>query len=204
MKNNNLVAYAIDFVSFLIQKTKYRDKVKNIILFGSVARQEETEKSDIDLFIDIAQDKNLEEEIEKIKEQFINSVKYQGYWKLLNVRNEIKMQVGQMEKWKELEPSLISNGIVIYGKYKPRVHSEKHRVFYIWENIRPNAKRVLLNKQMFGYTQNKKRYLGILEIYNGERLGKGCITVPAEDANPFHRLFKKHKIAVKIKKVAEY
>src|SRR3989338_7892584 len=178
MKNNNLVAYAIDFVSFLIQKTKYRDKVKNIILFGSVARQEE---------------------IEKIKEQFINSVKYQGYWKLLNVRNEIKMQVGQMEKCKELEPSLISNGIVIYGKYKPRVHSEKHRVFYIWENIRPNAKRVLFNKQMFGYTQNKKRYLGILEIYNGERLGKGCITVPAEDANPFHRLFKKHKIAVKIK-----
>jgi len=52
----NLISYSIDFVSFLIQKTKSREKIKNIILFGSVARGEADRESDIDLFIDIVRE----------------------------------------------------------------------------------------------------------------------------------------------------
>ena len=53
MNNSYLTAYALDFASFLIQKTKNRDKIRNIILFGSVARQDESKESDIDIFVDI-------------------------------------------------------------------------------------------------------------------------------------------------------
>ena len=50
--NPDLIAYAMDFSSFLIQKTS-GEKIKNIILFGSVARGEAGKESDVDLFIDV-------------------------------------------------------------------------------------------------------------------------------------------------------
>src|SRR3990167_7304033 len=100
--NSKLISYAMDFSSFLIQKIKEKEKIRNIILFGSVSRDEANKKSDIDIFIDL------------IKE-------------------------------------------------------EEHKVFFVWENIKPNSKRVLFNKQMFGYKQNKKFYQGLIQKYNGER-----------------------------------
>ena len=62
-----LIAYALDFSSFLIQKIREKEKIKNIILFGSVARDEASEESDVDLFIDInKENKSLENEIRNI------------------------------------------------------------------------------------------------------------------------------------------
>ena len=203
--NNNLIAYAIDFTSFLMQKISEKDKIKKIILFGSVAREEATKESDIDIFIDIKKDdKKIEEEINSILNNYKNSVKYKKYWELIGIKNEIKFTIGDIKKWDELKPSLISNGIVLYGKFEPDVKEGKHKAFFFWENIKPNSKRVLFNKYIFGYKQNKKRYPGLLDKHNGERMGKGGIIVPADSANIFLSLFRKLKITVKIKKVLEY
>ncbi|MBI2632061.1 nucleotidyltransferase domain-containing protein [Candidatus Pacearchaeota archaeon] len=205
MNNSHLTAYALDFVSFLIQKTRNRNKIRNIILFGSVARQDESKESDIDIFVDILEDnKIIEKEINFILENFTDSVKYKNYWKLFGIKNEIKLNIGNIDNWKELKPSLIADGIVLYGKYKPKIKEGQHNVFFIWENIKPNAKRVLFNKKVFGYKQNKKSYHGLLVQYKGERLGKGCIVVPIEHSSFFHSLFKKFKVNVRIKKVLEY
>ena len=47
--NYKLIAYAEDFISFLLEKlNKESDKIKQIILFGSVARDEDSKNSDID------------------------------------------------------------------------------------------------------------------------------------------------------------
>src|SRR3989344_1222987 len=203
--NSKLIAYSIDFVSFLIQKTKSKEKIKNIILFGSVARGEAGDESDIDLFIDlIKEDIKVEKELNKILEDFLGSAKYKNYWKLLGIENEIKLKIGKLDKWKELKSSIISNGVLLYGKFKPEINKGEHMVFFIWENIKPNNKRVLFNKQLLGYSQKGKFYHGLIQRYNGERLGKGCIIVPLEFSNIFHNLFKKYKITVKIKKILEY
>lgn len=205
MNNSYLTAYALDFASFLIQKTKNRDKIRNIILFGSVARQDESKESDIDIFVDIIEDnKVIEKEISFILENFIDSVKHKDYWKLFGVKSEIKLTIGNVDNWKELKPSLIADGIILYGKYKPKIKEGEHKVFFIWENIKPNARRVLFNKKVFGYRQNKKSYQGLLVQYNGKRLGKGCIVLPIEHASFFHSLFKKFKVNVRIKKVLDY
>ncbi len=201
---SKLLAYAVDFVSFLLQKSKDTGKIKNIILFGSVAREEAAKTSDIDLFIDIIkEDKKLEKELLQISQQFLLSTKYKSYWKLLGLTNEIKLTVGVLDEWKELKPSIMSNGIVLYSKYKGEIKNGKHLTFFIWENVSPNSKRVLFNKQLFGYNQNGKFYSGLLQKYNGEKLGKGCIVVPLEHALVFHQLFKRYKITVKIRKVVE-
>ena len=203
--NNSIIAYALDFVSFFMQKFKEKNMINNIILFGSVARNEAKEDSDVDIFIDIIKENNkLQNEVNKIVSNFYDSAKYKNYWKLLGINNEIKAIIGVLDKWKELKSSIISNGIVLYGKYKSNIKNGSHKSFFIWENIKPNSKRVLFNKQLVGYKQNNKFYLGFLQKYNGEKLGKGCIIVPLEHSNVFHSLFKKYKITVKIKKVQEY
>ncbi|HLC32174.1 MAG TPA: nucleotidyltransferase domain-containing protein [Candidatus Nanoarchaeia archaeon] len=203
--NNKTEGYAIDFVSFIIQKTKRIENIKNIILFGSVARQEADEKSDVDIFIDVVEESKLfEEEIENNRESFTKSIKYKNYWEPLGITAKINTTIGKLTDWKELQTSIYANGITLYGKFHPSKVDGKHLTFFIWENIKPNAKRVLLNKQLYGYKQKSKFYPGLIQKYNGERIGKGCILVPIEHANLFHALYKRHKVAVKIKKVIEY
>ncbi|MBN1156623.1 nucleotidyltransferase domain-containing protein [Candidatus Woesearchaeota archaeon] len=202
---SKLIPYAMDFASFLIQKIEQRDLIRNIILFGSAAREESSETSDIDLFVDIVKrNTRTEQSIRKCLEDFLASTKHKNYWKLLGIENEIKLTIGNLDEWKELKPSIIANGLVIYGKFKTDVRSGKHRAFFIWENIKPNSKRVLFNKQLLGYRQNGRFYDGLMQKLNGERLGKGCLLVPLESSIAFHKLFKKYNIAVKIKKVIEY
>ena len=202
---SELIPYAIDFVSFLMQKIKEKSEIKQIILFGSVAREEASAESDIDIFIDlIRENKNTENEIKKILDNFKESVKYKNYWKPLGIENEIKPLIGKLENWKDLQSSMIANGIILYSRFKPEIKEGKHKTFFIWENVNPNNKRVLFNKQLLGYKQKEKFYQGLLQKYSGERMGKGCILVPLEHANQFHQLFKKYKITVKIKKVLEY
>ena len=52
MENYKLISYAVDFVSFLIQSLDSDvNTIKNIYLFGSVARGDADKNSDIDLFV---------------------------------------------------------------------------------------------------------------------------------------------------------
>lgn len=203
--NSKLTAYAMDFASFLIQKATNRDQIKNILLFGSVSREEADKTSDIDIFIDITkEDSSLEKEIKKCLDDFLASSKYRNYWQLLETKNEIKLTIGELEKWPELKPSITANGILLYGKFKPEIKEGQHTSFLIWGNIKPNSKRVLLNKQLLGFKQKNKFYEGLLQKYRGEKLGKGCIAVPLEYTNLFLKLFKKYNAHPKIKKVLEY
>ena len=73
-----------------------------------------------------------------------------------------------------------------------------------WEKIKPNSKRVLFNKKIFGYRQEKKHYEGILQKYNGKKIGKGSIIAPSEAQNELNAILKKLKINAKIIKVLEY
>src|SRR3989338_1087609 len=198
--NPDLIAYAMAFSSFLIQKTS-GEKIKNIILFGSVARGEAGKESDVDIFIDVVKRlPALENTIRGSADAFKSSSKYRNYWKPMGIENDIQLTIGQLQQWKELKPSIVSNGILLYGKFKPEVKEGAHRAFFIWENIKPNARRVSFNKKLFGHRQGKKFYSGMLQDYSGEKAGKGCIAVPLENAERFQQLFRTYKISVKIRK----
>ncbi len=203
--NSDIVAYAMDFASFLVQKVPEREKISNIILFGSVARGEADKTSDVDLFIDVTKETApIQEHIQHAAEAFKATAKYNNYWKPLGIENEVQLTIGQLSRWKELKPSIIANGIVLYGKFKPDIKEGIHLTFFIWENIKPNARRVSFNKKLFGHRQGKRFYNGLLQEYSGERVGKGCIAVPLENAASFQRLFRKYEVSVKIRKVLEY
>src|SRR3989339_2234231 len=116
--NYKLIAFAQDFCSYLLQNLG-GEKIKQIILFGSVSRGEENKNSDIDLFIDVIEEK-IESNILTIKDEFYNSAKFKKYWSLLGIKNEINCTIGKLEKWGELKRSIGSNGIILFGKYKEK------------------------------------------------------------------------------------
>lgn len=200
---SKLLAYAIDFTSFLLERINV-NYIKKIILFGSVARDEASEESDIDLFVDAISNKSIEKEVKKIKEDFLKSKRYEDYWLLKGIRNDIKIMVGKLDEWKDLKNSIISNGITLYGKFEEIPKKGAHKTIFSWENIKPESNRVLLSKRLFGYRKGKKSYEGLIQKYSGERIGKGIIAVPLANANIFLKLFREMKIPVKIRKIIEY
>lgn len=201
-----LVSYALDFVSFLMQNLKEKEKsqINQVILFGSVARGEATKKSDIDIFIDTYKEiKSTKENINKIKIKFLESAKFKEYWSLFDIKNEINLVIGKLENWK-LRDSMLGSSLTLYQEYSPKLDKGKNKAILFWNAIKNNSKRVMLNKKLFGYNYYDKFYKGLSEIYGGIKLGSNVILIPTEQLNLFLKEFRKFKIGVKIKRVFEY
>lgn len=199
-----LISYASDFVSFFLQKTKNREFIREIILFGSAAREEHHKNSDIDLFIDIIRnEKIIEKEVNKITLDFYNSIKCKGYWKLLGVKNEINAIVGEIDKWK-LKDSMLGNAITLYKKYNPILEKGKNKAILCWDSVKPESKRVMLNKKIYGYTHYTKKYAGLLESFKGDKIGANALLIDIENIQPFIKAFKDLKVALKTRRLFEY
>ena len=99
-KRNELIAYAVDFSSYLLSKS---ESVEMIILFGSVARGDFDDESDIDIFVDI--DEKKEKSIKAILDDYYKTKKY-NEWKLKGIDNDISLIIGRVdsEEWKDFEP----------------------------------------------------------------------------------------------------
>lgn len=194
--NYKLIGYAQDFVSFLFQHLdKEGDKIKQIILFGSITKDGGTKESDIDLFVDVI-DKGLEKKINMIKEEFYNSIKVKKYWNLLGVDNEISCSVGKLENWDSLERSIVANGIVLFGKYKGKTETEAYYLFVIIPGKNRN-KNISVWRKLYGYTQKigKKIYIkkGLVKEYNGKKLARGVFIIPVEHSQKIISFLQKNK-----------
>lgn len=199
-----LISYAADFVSFFIQNTKNLEKIKSIILFGSAARGEATKESDIDIFIDILDgEKEIQKECGKIIAEFFDSVKFKKYWKLLNTENDINVIAGKIEGWK-LKDTMLGNAIILYQYYAPKLEGGRSKAILTWENIKPNSRRVMLNKKILGYNHYGKFYKGLLQEYEAKKIGANVIIINIENLNIFLKMFHKFKVAVKIFRIFEY
>ncbi len=190
--NKELVAYAGHFVSFLIQNIDRKNlgNVKEMILFGSVARGEAGKESDVDLFINVfREDSAVEKAISFLVKKFYASQAFKGHWKLLGVENEIKCIVGRLERWKDLEPSVISDGIILYGKYAGLAKGKAFALVY-WGKVKPETKRVFLSKKLYGYAYRGKSYKGAMEGADAVKLGSNCLLVPLENSRAVLHIFK--------------
>lgn len=81
-------------------------------------------------------------------------------------------------------------------------NNRKYLIF--WENVSPEATRVLLNKRLFGYKSYNKIYLGAAQKYDCKRLGKGCISVPVQHLEPVVDIFVSLNVQFTIREVADF
>lgn len=192
MKNLNyreLIAYASAFVSFALPKIN----VDEIILFGSVARNEADKKSDIDLFFNLKKDENKTKEIlKKELERFYKS-KINEIWRLMGIKNDIKFEVGNLDKWK-LKRSIISDGIVLFGRYKETPKNMNSFVQFTLKPIKNIAKRNRIIRKLFGRKEKKYSAEGIIEILKGKKISATSFIVPIEKADEIIKIMDKEKI----------
>lgn len=200
MKEEELIAYSANFVAFLIEEEIIKD-IDTIILFGSVARGNFDEESDIDIFIDTKKD--IEKEVLKTLALFKKSRIYKK-WELKGIKNEISIKVGEMKKW-ALKRDVLSDSIILYGKYKEMPDNVEYYLL-----IRPSFKKFNKSKQvkiwrkLYGYRQKvgKKTYNspGLIENTGGRRLENGLI-VPMKDKKVVIEFLNKMKVEYTVNEI---
>lgn len=197
--------YAISAGSYILQNMpdKLSNKIDNIILFGSVAQDRAADQSDIDIFFDTAlketQRKNLKKTLNMIVENFYLSKNALQY-KLEGIDNKINVAVGDLDEW-ELKRSIISTGIVLFGRYKSGIERGKLKQNFIisWEPPQKN-RGAFLNK-LYGYSVKRKRYPGMVARYNCTKIGKSVIIVPTEYKDKFIDHMEKYKVGYQIMEI---
>ena len=189
-------AYASYFASYLINNFKKIENISRVILFGSAAKGEASKSSDIDFFIEVKRNsKGFEKEIINLVNDFYKS-REALIFKTKGIDNKINVIAGRLEDWADLRKSIESTGVVLYGNYiASDVKGKKHVIFF-WDKIGKN-RGAFLNK-LYGFNSNGKRYLGLIENFNGKKLGKSSFMVSAEYREDIVKLLKHYKVNSKI------
>jgi hypothetical protein len=188
--NNRILSYAMDFASFLVGELKEREfeKLRGVILFGSAARGDSGAGSDIDIFVDLdGESESMERRVSFIADAFLRSASFRQ-WKLVGVENRISCITGRLDKWRDIRPAIISDGVVLFGRYKGSAGGKSHAIFY-WGKVKPETKRVVLSRRLYGHSQAGRKYAGLVEKTSATRLGSNCIMVPAENAAAIKKVF---------------
>lgn len=189
-------SYASYFVSYLLANLKSMEEINNIILFGSVTKEEATKESDVDIFVELKKEnRKLKKEIEKSVEEFYKS-REALLFKTKGIDNKINLIIGKFDKWNELKKSIESTGIILYGKYHGgKIEGKKYLIIF-WDNIKKN-RGAFLNK-IYGFRVKEKSYKGLIEILAGKKLGKSSMMIPVEHKKEIETLLEKYKVNAKV------
>mgnify|MGYP001599929121 FL=1 len=171
MDKNKLISYSMSLASFLVDRLA----IDNIILFGSVANNTFDKESDIDLFIDT--NKNNESAIRNILDLYKKTDEYKKF-KISGIKNEFSLKIGRLKEWKELEASIISDGIVLYGHFQSQPDKLKQKRLFILNTQKINRKtKIMIWRKLYGYKQKvgDKTYmsLGLID----KKIGRGAFIV---------------------------
>ena len=142
----------------------------------------------------------FEEEIKKIEESFYQS-REASLFKVKDIKNEFSVKIGTLKEWKDLYHSVSSTGIMLYGHYEAKElpSDVKHFVIIFWDGIGKN-RGAFLNK-LYGFKSGDKYYEGLLEKYEGRRLGKSCIMLPVQYKKEIFKLLEKYEVKAKVLEV---
>lgn len=209
MKQHELFSYVYDFISQLWDNSLLFSSIKRIILFGSIARGDFREESDIDLFIDLGTPERLEEVNRLIKKE-INKfeTRCEKTWFLRGIKLPLRVIAGNLEqeRWKELREEILSYGKIIYGKFEEKPERLEHQVLisYSFGNLLQKKKMAFLRK-LAGYTIKKqgKEYVqkGLIDEIKGERISSPSLIIKAEELIKIKKILKEYKIKYQLRDV---
>ncbi len=197
MKENDITAFSMEYASYLIRKVRV---IESIILFGSVARGDFDKESDIDIFVNIRNPRKVDKDIvRKATNEFYGTKTFEK-WKMLGIKNYFSVIAGNIDsdEWADLRRSIMTDGIVLYGKYISSPKKMSHYVLVSYESVKNDKKRVTLHRKLFGYGLNGKRYPGIVEKENGIRIYNNSFLIKIESYKKIKDIFNEMKISPKI------
>lgn len=207
MIQSELFSYAYDFVSQIIENKKVFDSTRNIILFGSVARGNFDKNSDVDIFIDIKNEKYLEELSMIMKrEQNKFEIRCEKTWFLRGVNLPIKLTIGDLnsERWEYLRDEIFTYGKSLYGDLKISESKIKHNVMISYRiSELSQKKKMSFLRELYGYKnkKDKKEYAkdGLIKKINATKIGTNVVLVQKEELSQVKSVLKKYKIPHELK-----
>lgn len=203
---NEAISYVYDFLSMVFEIPELKGEIKEIILFGSVAKGAHDKKSDIDLFFNVSNKtkiENIEIELKRVLKSF--EIKVEKTWALKKIRFPISIIAGNLEEeeWRALKEEIISSGIMLYGHYKELPKDTAHHYIVYYSLTKLNRKdKMKFIRAVFGYKirKGKKEYAqkGILDEVAGFKLAPNAILIPSESIQKIKGIFKKFNLEYRI------
>lgn len=186
-------SYALAFASFLVRRMGSIPPIKRIILYGSVAKGSSTKDSDVDIFIDVEKDTlKTRNAVNSAVMDFYKS-KEAIMFKLLGIDAEIKAKTGRLDDWEDLKRSILSEGILLWGKLEgSKPNSTKHMVIFFWNKTGKN-RGAFLNR-VYGFKSGDRRYPGLITKGRGKKLGKSCVMLPISYREEMVCILKKYGV----------
>ncbi|MBS3136421.1 nucleotidyltransferase domain-containing protein [Candidatus Woesearchaeota archaeon] len=175
-KSRELIAYASAFASWIIPKVE----AEEVILFGSVARGDFAEESDIDIFINVSGDVKKQESAEKTARKELElfyASKIGEIWKLKGINHKISLKVGNLEQW-QLKRSIVANGIVLYGRYKSMPKNTKAYTQFVLKPVQKISARNRVIRTLFGRKEKGYMTNGLVSEWGGKKLTPLSFVIP--------------------------
>ena len=196
MKKNELISYAMSFASFLVRDKAISENITKIMLFGSVARGDFDEESDVDIFIET----KLQEKIIQKQLDLFNKSKIKEIYGLKGIRNDIVLKTGSLDRWKGLRESIAEDGITVYGKYEESPKELKHIIlFKVSVEKRKFSSKVKIWRKLYGHKQKvgNKVYAskGLISELGCIKLSKGIFIAPFHQRQKIADFLDKNKVS---------
>jgi predicted nucleotidyltransferase len=168
------------------------EDVKAVILYGSLAREEFTSRSDVDLFILTTEDKTQKEIHDKVIE--LES----------EIGRNIQPTIRTIAKLQKTDTGLLQNifqeGKILYLREPSDIPSaillqQKPYLIYSFQiSSLPQKDKVRFNRQLYEQTRKGYKYKGLLQEIGGQKLSAGCVMIPYEQKEKIEKFFKKFKV----------
>ncbi len=195
-----MLSYAHAFVSFLFRTPGVKsENIKSVYLFGSVARGDFDENSDVDIFISV--EKAHEKETLRFSEialrNFYNSEECKKL-RLLGITNPISIKYGEVRKW-DLFSSIKTEGIILYSSSV----SPLFKKYFLVEMKPVNdiTKRNRIIRKLVGRKEAKRKEKGLVEQIGGQVLDSRHYFIPAEKISNVTRIFSKENALFEIREL---
>jgi len=198
--------FILPVISEILPRLARIPKLITAILYGSAARGELTEGSDIDLMLvfDVPHNPETGGELEV------------AHRILGEIETERRLQVVATNLKQALDPDFLDNisreGLIIYGKplilTTENLQLKPYIIYTYSVKGLPQTEKTMLQRALKGYKVVRKlrgkvyksEKNGLLETLQAKKLGKGVIMVPQENSKALEKLFTQHNIKhVKIK-----
>ena len=192
------IAYAENAISFIFLNSDINDSINSIYIFGSAVRNELTKTSDIDLFIDCKNEKEIENIAKAALSRFYKSKDYEK-WKLLNFTYPISIQVGNIKEW-QLKISILSEGLLLYSK-RLELEAAERKVLFVFQLPKDKKKYLHFIRRLYGRKEKGYREHGLIKEINGSKLSSNVIIIPKESQQKLVEILNKEKINHTMKEI---
>lgn len=191
LNKEKILALSYAFISYIFRNAEVKAKIKRIFLFGSVARGDFDEESDIDIFIDV--EKKDEAAVTKICNNALkNFYSIEGKkWEYKGITNKINTKIGDVNEW-QLKKSIEREAITLFSQTSAS-NLTKYLLFTI-EPIKQTKKRIFISRKLFGRKEKNYSDKGMTDKYAGKILSPRVFIIPSESLQELTSFLAKQKV----------